>query len=229
MNTNAIAQNKAYYEQLTPDNCAMLLIDHQAGLFLGVKSIDRQILKKNTIALAKTAKVFELPTVLFTSSAKGPNGPTIPEIKELFPNHKIHDRSPINLWNDPECRQAVEATNRKKLIMAAITTDVCLAFPALAAIKAGYDVYAVIDASGTWTAQAELATVMRHRLLRRKTTEPAVTVGLTQAGVIMTNWIAVAAELKHDEDRNTSVGMNEVFGEHMGLYDFLGDIAAVEA
>ncbi|WP_019506191.1 hydrolase [Pleurocapsa sp. PCC 7319] len=210
MNTDAIAQNLAYYDQLTPDNCAMLLIDHQAGLFLGVKSIDQQILKNNVIGLAKTAKVFNLPTVLFTSSAKGPNGPTIPEIKELFPEHKIYDRSPINLWNDPECLQAVKDTNRKKLIMAAITTDVCLAFPALAAIKAGYDVYAVIDASGTWTAQAELATVMR----------------LTQAGVIMTNWIAVAAELKHDEDRKTSAGMNRAFGEHMGLYDFLGDIAA---
>ena len=210
MTQNTIAKSSAYYEQLTPDNCAMLLIDHQAGLFLGVQSIDRQILKNNVIGLAKTAKVFNLPTVLFTSSAKGPNGPTIPEIKELFPDLKIHDRSPINLWNDPECRQAVEATNRKKLIMAAITTDVCLAFPALAAIKAGYDVYAVIDASGTWTTQAELATVMR----------------LTQAGVIMTNWIAVAAELKHDEDRDTSAGMNQAFGEHMGLYDFLGDIAA---
>lgn len=212
MAQNAIAQNSAYYEQLTPDNCAMLLIDHQAGLFLGVKSIDQQILKNNVIGLAKTAKVFNLPTVLFTSSAKGPNGPTIPELKKLFPDHTIHDRSPINLWNDPECRQAVEATNRKKLIMAAITTDVCLAFPALAAIKAGYDVYAVIDASGTWTSQAELATVMR----------------LTQAGVIMTNWIAVAAELKHDEDKDTSAAMNQVFGEHMGLYDFLGDIAAAK-
>ena len=93
----------------------MLLIDHQAGLFLGVKSIDQQILKNNAIALAKTAKVFDLPTVLFTSSAQGLNGPTIPEIKELFPDHKIHDRSPINLWNDPECRQAVEETNREKL------------------------------------------------------------------------------------------------------------------
>ena len=204
--------NQAYYEQLTPDNCAMLLIDHQAGLFLGVQSIDQQILKNNAIGLAKTAKVFDLPTVLFTSSVKGPNGPTIPEIKELFPDHKIHDRSPINLWNDPECRQAVEATNRKKLIMAAITTDVCLAFPALAAIQAGYDVYAVIDASGTWSSQAELATMMR----------------LTQAGVIMTNWIAVAAELKHDEGRKTTPGMNQAFGQHMGLYDFLGDIAAAK-
>lgn len=75
--------------------------------------MDRQILKNNAIALAKTAKVFNLPTVLFTSSAQDPNEPTIPEIKEFFPKHKIHDRSPINLWNDSECRQAIEATKRK--------------------------------------------------------------------------------------------------------------------
>jgi nicotinamidase-related amidase len=210
--TNITSLNPTFYESLTPDNAAMLLIDHQAGLFLGVHSIDQQILKNNVIGLAKTAKVFNLPTVLFTSSAKGPNGPTIPELVELFPNHKIVDRSPINLWNDPNSRAAVEATGRKKLIMAAITTDVCLAFPALAALKAGYDVYAVIDASGTWTAQAEMATSLR----------------LTQAGAIMMNWVAVAAELKHDEDRPTSPVMNKVYSEHMGLYDFLSDIAAVK-
>ena len=208
--SNPTNVNSAFYEQLTPDNCAMLLIDHQAGLFLGVQSMDQQVLKNNVIALAKTAKVFNLPTVLFTSSAQGPNGPTIPEVVELFPDHEIHNRSPINLWNDPKCRTAVEQTGRKKLIMAAITTDVCLAFPALSALKAGYDVYAVIDASGTWSQAAELASMMR----------------LTQAGAIVTNWIAVAAELKHDEERETSPAMNTAFSEHMGLYDFLGDIAA---
>ncbi len=93
--------------------------------------------------------------------------------------------------------------------MAAITTDVCLVFPALSAVKAGYDVYAVIDASGTWSAAAEMASMLR----------------LTQAGVIVTNWISVAAELKHDEDRPTTPAMNAVFGEHMDLYSFIGDIA----
>ncbi|MBW4616393.1 MAG: isochorismatase family protein [Desmonostoc vinosum HA7617-LM4] len=208
-----LSSQPAFYEALTPDNAAMLLIDHQAGLFLGVQSMNQQVLKNNAIALAKTAKVFDLPTVLFTSSAKGPNGPTIPEIVELFPDHEIHDRSPINLWNDPKCRSAVEQTNRQKLIMAAITTDVCLVFPALCALKAGYDVYAVIDASGTWSPAAELASMLR----------------LTQAGAIVTNWIAVAAELKHDEDRATTPAMNRTFGEHMDLYGFLGDIAAAKA
>lgn len=201
--------NDSLYEALTPDNCALLLIDHQAGLFLGVQSMDQQILKNNVLALAKTAQVLEMPTVLTTSSAHGPNGPTIPELRTLFPDVAPIDRSPINLWNDDASRRVVEATGRKKLIMAAITTDVCLLFPALSAIKAGYDVYAVIDASGTWSAAAEFATFLR----------------LTQAGVIPTNWISVAAELKGGEDQPWTQAINrDVFGKHMGLYGFLGDI-----
>jgi len=211
--SNATNGNSAFYEQLAPDNAAMLLIDHQAGLFLGVHSIDQQILKNNTIALAKTAKVFDLPTVLFTSSRNGPNGPTIPELIELFPDKEIIDRSPINLWNDTKCRAAVEQLGRKKLIMAGITTDVCVTFPAIAAVASGYDVYAVIDASGTWTDTVEMTSMLR----------------MIQAGVMVTNWIAVAAELKQDEEKPATPAMNQVFGERMGLYDFLSDIAAVKA
>ena len=131
------AMNDSLYEALTPDNCALLLIDHQAGLFLGVQSMDQQALKSNVLALAKTAQALKLPTVLTTSSAHGPNGPTLPELRALFPDVPPIDRSPINLWNDDASRGAVEATGRKKLIMAAITTDVCLLFPALSAINAG--------------------------------------------------------------------------------------------
>lgn len=202
--------NESLYEALTPDNCALLLIDHQAGLFLGVQSMNQQLLKNNVIALAKTAQALNLPTVLTTSSAHGPNGPTIPELRALFPNLSPIDRSPINLWNDGASRGAVEATGRKKLIMAAITTDVCLLSPALSAIKAGYDVYAVIDASGTWSPAAEFATFLR----------------LTQAGVVPTNWISVVAELKDSEDKPWTQAINQnVFGKHMDLYGFLGDIA----
>lgn len=204
--------NPAYYEELTPDNCAILLIDHQAGLFLGVHSIDQQVLKNNSIALAKAAKAMDIPTIITTSSAVGPNGPTIPEIINLFPGQPIHDRSPINLWNDETSREAIQATGRKKLIMAAITTDVCLLFPALAALKEGYDVYAVLDASGTWSEKAELATALR----------------LQQAGAICTNWISVAAELKYSEDMEHTDAVNKVFGEHMGLYDFLGNQMAAQ-
>jgi len=201
--------NDSLYEALTPDNSAVLLIDHQAGLFLGVHSMEQQALKSNVLALAKTAQVLNLPTIITTSSAHGPNGPTIPELRTLFPGITPIDCSPINLWNDDASRKAVEVTGRKKLIMAAITTDVCLLFPALSAVKAGYDVYAVIDASGTWSPAAEFATFLR----------------LTQAGVIPTNWISVVAELKNSENQPWTQAINEeVFGKSMGLYQFLGDI-----
>lgn len=203
-----MTKHPAFYEELKQDNCAILLIDHQAGLFLGVQSIDQQILRNNAVALAKVAKEMNIPTVITTSSAMGPNGPTISEISDLFPGQTIYDRSPINLWNDDPSRKAIEATGRKKLVMAAITTDVCLLFPALSAIKAGYDVYAVIDASGTWSEKAETATIAR----------------LNQAGVMCTNWISVAAELKYSEDSEYTDAVNKVFAEHMGLYQFMGDI-----
>jgi len=210
---NARAHHAPYFEALTPENAALLLIDHQAGLFLGVHSIDQQILKNNVLGLAKAARALELPTALFTSSAHGPNGPTIPELTALFPEVDVIDRSPINLWDDDASRGAVERMGRRKLVMAAITTDVCLAFPALHATRAGYDVYAVIDASGTWSAQAELATMFR----------------LTQAGVICTNWVSAVAELKRDEGNRFTGPVNRVYGEHMGLYNFLGDVAAAHA
>ena len=205
-------ENKAYFESLTPDNCAILLIDHQAGLFLGVHSIDQQVLKNNAVALAKAAKAMDIPTIITTSSSVGPNGPTIPEIASLFPGQEIYDRSPINLWNDEASREAIKATGKKKLVMAAITTDVCLLFPALSALKEGYDVYAVLDASGTWSEKADLATALR----------------LQQAGAICTNWISVVAELKYSEDTEYTDAVNKVFGEHMGLYDFLGDQMAAQ-
>ena len=212
MNDKSQSLNLAYYEELTPDNCAVLLIDHQAGLFLGVHSIDQQILKNNAVALAKAAKAMDIPTIITTSSAVGPNGPTIPDIVDLFPGQPIYDRSPINLWNDEASREAIKATGKKKLVMAAITTDVCLLFPALSALKEGYDVYAVLDASGTWSEKADWATGLR----------------LQQAGAICTNWISVVAELKYSEDTEYTDAVNKVFGEHMGLYDFLGDQMAAQ-
>lgn len=204
---------KRFFETLTLENAAVLLIDHQAGLFLGVQSIDQQILKSNVISLAKLARILDLPTILFTSSSKGPNGPTIPEVRDIFPEHEIYDRSPNNLWDDPRSREAVEKTGRTKLIMAAISSDVCLAFPALSATLAGYDVYAVMDASGTWSTLAELATMFR----------------LTQAGVKCTNWISVAAELKHDNEHAKSKDINALFGERLGFHSFLSDIKQAQS
>ena len=142
---------KATREMLTRDNCAMLLIDHQTGTMLGVQDIRLDQFRSNCLALAATAKANRLPTVITASFAEGPNGPLMPEILQMFPDvEPVYRPGPINAWDDPNFVAAVEATGRKKLIMAGVTTDVCLYFPVISALNAGYDVWAVYDASGCW-------------------------------------------------------------------------------
>ncbi len=138
----------------------------------------------------------------------------MPEIVEMYPDVEIINRSMVSAWDEPKYVAAVEKTGRKKLIMAAITTDVCLLFPAIAAVQAGYDVYAVIDASGTWGAQAELASITR----------------MTQAGVKMTNWVSVAVELLRDWSQPIGSSLAKVFGERLIPYGYLIDnLAAAKA
>ena len=191
---------------LTKDNAAMLLIDHQVGLLTCVDTIDPTNLKNNILALAKLSKIFDLPTVLTTSGATAtPNGPLMPELVEMFPQNEIIDRTLINCWHDPAFVSAVEQTGRKKLIMAAISTDVCLAFPAISAVKAGYDVYAVVDASGTWDSLSETAAITR----------------MAHAGVNIVGWVAAAAELQADWARPTANEFGMHLGTAMGGYSLL--------
>ena len=201
----ASPENARYFEHITPDNAALLLIDHQVGLMLGVQTQDANTLKSNTVALAKAAKLFDLPVVLTTSGAQGPNGPLMQELLDLFPGQSVIDRTLVNSWDDPAFVEAVEKTGRRKLIMAAITTDVCLAFPAISACGAGYDVYAVLDASGTWNTLVENAAIAR----------------MSQAGVIPTSWVAIGAELQSDWMRETGHGLAGLYGERLGPYGFL--------
>ncbi|NJL20868.1 MAG: isochorismatase family protein [Leptolyngbyaceae cyanobacterium SM1_3_5] len=185
-----------FYEQLTPENSAMLLIDHQVGTMLfGITDIDPVNLKNNALYLAEVAKLFNLPTILTTSNPNGANGPLFPELLSTLPQAPIVDRVIINAWNDRNFVAAVEQTGRKKLIMAGVTTDVCLAFPAISAVAAGYDVYAVIDASGTWNMTSQNAAIAR----------------MTQAGVKCVNTIAIAAELQKDWTLPTAPGMGQIF------------------
>lgn len=189
-----------FYQQLTPENAAMLLIDHQVGTMLfGITDIDPVNLKNNALYLAEVAKLFNLPTILTTSNPNGPNGLLFPELIQSLPDAPIIDRVIINAWNDPAFVVAVEKTNRKKLIMAGVTTDVCLAFPAISAVGAGYDVYAVIDASGTWN----------------ETTQRAAIARMSQAGVKCVNTIAVAAELQKDWTLPTAPGMGGIFAQRL--------------
>lgn len=196
-----------YLERLTPDNSAMLLIDHQTGTMLGVQDIKLSDFRSNVLALANTAKVHGLPTVLTASYAEGPNGPLMPELLEMFPESPVIYRpGMINSWDDPRFVAAVEATGRKKLIMAGVTTDVCLMFPAISALAAGYDVYAVYDASGCWDMMSELASILR----------------LNQAGAITCNWAVIAAELQSDWRRPSAPGtLTKVFHDHLPFYGML--------
>jgi nicotinamidase-related amidase len=206
--TDNDGQNNPYLEFLTPDNAALLLIDHQTGTMLGVQDIRLDQFRSNVLALAKTAKVHNLPTVITVSYAEGPNGPLMQELADMFPEVEVVFRpGPINAWDDLNFIKAVEATGRKKLIMAGVTTDICLYFPAISAIKAGYDVWCIYDASGCWDMMSELSTLLR----------------LQQAGCVVANWAVVTAMLQKDWRNPSAVGTLEVFHEHLPFYGMLSN------
>jgi nicotinamidase-related amidase len=150
---------KEYYETITPENSAFILIDHQIGLYTGVRDIPIDELKHNIMGLVKAIKVFRIP-IIVTTTTENMWGPIIPELRELLKEVPIIERTTVNAWDDNRVANAIEKTGRKKLIMTGITTDVCLTFPAITAVGKGYDVYAVIDASGAFTVkQGELGVI----------------------------------------------------------------------
>ena len=200
------SKNSFKYERLSPDNAALLLIDHQAGLLPLVNDWSQSELKNNVLALAKIAKIFDLPVIITSSYEQGPNGPLAPGIKEIFPDVKVIKRQgEINAWDDPDFVKAVEATGRKKLIMAGIVTDVCIAFPALSAIEAGYDVIVAIDASGTFNQTVQQAAVAR----------------MSQAGATIMNWFSIVCELQGDWKKSTSPDMVRLFTEYLVTYGMI--------
>src|SRR6202051_3861296 len=174
--------NKSSLELLTPNNCTVILIDHQPQMFFGVESSSRATIMNNVIGLAKTAKIFKVPTILTTVAAKSFSGPLIPALQAVFPDQTPIDRTSMNSWEDKNFVAAVEKTKRKKLVMAALWTEVCLAFPAISAIKAGYEVYAVVDASGATTKEAHETAIQR----------------MIQIGVIPVTWVQVFCEWQRD-------------------------------
>ncbi len=141
---------KEIYETITRENSALLIIDHQIGLYTGVIDIPILELKHNIVGLAKAAKVFRIPIIVSTTN-ENVWGPIIPELKEILSGISIIQRTTVNAWDDKRVREAIEKTGKKKLIITGISTDVCLTFPAITAVGKGYDVYAVVDASGAFT------------------------------------------------------------------------------
>lgn len=174
-------ENKRYSERLTPDNSALLLIDHQVGLFTGVRDIPVEELKHNVVALAKAVKLLGVP-IIVTATAPEMWGPTIPELTEALPGISIINRTTVNAFDEPQFAKAVEATGRKKLIIAGVSTEVCLAFSAIHAEGGGYDTYGVIDASGTFSETKRITGLLR----------------MVQAGVIVIDYSTVVVEMLKD-------------------------------
>ena len=174
-------EKKTYEQRLTPDNAALLLIDHQVGLFTGVRDIPVAELTHNVVALAKAVKVLGVP-IIATATSPEMWGPIIPELTEALPGISIINRTTVNAFDDARFAKAVEATGRKKLIIAGVSTEVCLALPAIFATGIGYDAYAVIDASGTFSETKRITGLLR----------------MVQAGVIVSDYSTVAVEMLKD-------------------------------
>jgi nicotinamidase-related amidase len=174
--------SKRPYEPLTSQNVALLLVDHQIGLFTGVRDIPVGELKHNVVGLAKAAKILNVPIIVTTTAAGSMWGPTVPELVAALPGNDIIDRSSVNAWHEPRIVKAIEATGRKKLIIAGVSLEVCVAFPAVSAIDAGYDVYAAVDASGTFSETKRTTGLLR----------------LTQAGAIVSDYATLMVEILGD-------------------------------
>jgi nicotinamidase-related amidase len=174
---------------LTPQNSALLVIDYQPSQIQAVTSIDHDLLTRNIVSVARLAKTYGLPIVLSTVNVANGQPPTIPELGEVLSDSVEIDRTQINSWEDIDFRRAVEATGRKKLVMAALWTEVCLAFPALDALRDGYEVFPVVDAVGGTSPEAHRAGLER----------------IVQAGAQPIGWVSLACELQRDWARTDTV------------------------
>jgi len=201
------------YDRITAQNAAVLFIDHQTGLANGVQTQSPVEFNNNVKALATLAKVYKLPSVITTSAADGPNGPIMPIVTGVIQDAAIvHRPGEINAWDNRDFVAAVEKTGRKKLLIAGISTEVCLAFVALSAKGAGYDVYAVIDASGTWNKLVEDVAIAR----------------MIQAGIKPITWVAAGAELLGDWRSELSQEHAQLMGDHLpfSANNFAGYLSA---
>lgn len=194
--------SKFQYNRLDKENAAVLLVDHQTGLTNLVHDFSPDDFKNNVLALADCAKYFQLPTILTTSFEDGPNGPLVPELKEMFPDAPYIARpGQINAWDNEDFLKAVKDTGKKQLIVAGIVTEVCVAFPALSALEEGYEVFVVTDASGTFN----------------QTTREAAWNRMSAAGAQLMTWFGTACEL-HRDWRNDVEGLGNLFSNHLPNY-----------
>jgi nicotinamidase-related amidase len=148
-------------ELLTPDSCAVALIDYQPQMFFGTMSHERTTILHNVQAIAKASKLFKVPTILTTVAAKSFSGDMVPEVQSVFPEYTPIDRTSMNSWEDVNFRKAIEATGRKKIVIAGLWTEVCVSFPTIQMIDEGYEIYVPTDACGDVTPEAHERAVQR--------------------------------------------------------------------
>jgi nicotinamidase-related amidase len=188
--TTAVIRDQFGDHLLTPKNSALIVIDYQPSQLAGVRSMDRDLLLKNAVSTVKVAKLFGVPILHSTVNVKTGRGkPTLPPLAELLAGNPPIDRTTTNAWEDPDFLSAVRATGRRKLIMCALWTEICMAFPALDAMREGYEVYPVVDAIGGTSVEAHRAGLER----------------VVQAGAKPTSWVALAVELQRDWARPETV------------------------
>jgi len=191
---------------IDPDNAAMLLIDHQSGLFQTIGDMPFTSVRAHATALAKMATLAKMPVITTASVPQGPNGPLIPEIHDAAPHAQyVARRGEINAWDNPEFVAAVKATGRSQLIIAGTITSVCMAFPSIAAVADGYQVFAVVDASGTCSKMAEEITLAR----------------VVQAGVVPMDTAAVASEIQRTWNREDAQQWAAIYTQIFPNYQLL--------
>ena len=198
-------------EVLTPANCQIIFIDHQPQMAFGVQSIDRQVLKNNTVALAKAAKVFNIPTIITTVETESFSGNTYPELLDVFPGQDILERTSMNSWDDQKVRDALKANGKKKVVVAGLWTEVCNnSFALCAMLEGDYEIYMVADASGGTSKEAHDFAMQR----------------MIQAGVIPVTWQQVMLEWQRDWARKeTYTAVMDIVREHSGAYGMGVDYA----
>jgi nicotinamidase-related amidase len=191
---------------IDPADAVMLLIDHQSGLFQTVGDMPMPELRSRAAALAKIATLSKLPVITTASVPQGPNGPLIPEIQQNAPHAKyVARKGEINAWDNSDFVAAVKATGRKTLIIAGTITSVCMAFPSISAVQDGYKVFAVVDASGTYSKMAEEITLAR----------------VVQAGVVPIDTAAVASELQRTWHRDDALEWAGIYTKLFPSYQLL--------
>jgi nicotinamidase-related amidase len=185
---------------MTPQNAVLALIDYQPEQYAGVHSVDHDELLVHVTMLGRIATTFGLPVVLSTVYVKHGMSGTNPELREALPGVPEIDRTSMNSWEDPDFRAAVEKTGRKKLVIAGLWTEVCVAFPTIDALRAGYEVYVVVDAIGGVSRVAHESAMQR----------------MTQAGAIPISVLGLACELQRDWGRPDSEQLRAVMREYFG-------------